>query len=199
MAESTSESDAALVRDGSVDPVGGTTVAPVEPVDGSVGGVEKTGESKQEPWWTRYTTALTEHAQDVVSALVAALLIALAGAILVASIVNFFTSTRGLQIRATDFLDNMLLVLILVEIVHTVVLSLRAHALAAQPFIVVGLVAVIRKILFALGSQQKLDPTTLGIYVAMVAVFVSALVAIEVFGGRGGPKGRSKDPRVGLH
>lgn len=153
-----------------------------------------------EPWWTRYTTTLTEHAQDVVSAVVAASLIVLAGAILVASIVTFFTMKHaGLSTRATDFLDKMLLVLILVEIVHTVVLSLRAHALAAQPFIVVGLVAVIRKILFALGSQEKLSATTLGIYVAMVAVFVAALVAIEVFGGRRRPKATPDDPTVGLH
>ena len=140
--------------------------------------------SSAEPWWTRYTISMTEHAQDVVSAVVAAVLITLAAAILVASIVNFFTMHGDLELRATDFLDKMLLVLILVEIVHTVVLSLRAHALAAQPFLVVGLVAVIRKILFALGSQERLSPTTLGVYVAMVAVFVAALVAIEVFGRR---------------
>lgn len=152
-----------------------------------------------EPWWTRYTTTVTEHAQDIVSAIVAASLIVMAAAILVASIVDFFTSNRGLEVRATDFLDRTLLVLILVEIVHTVVLSLRAHALAAQPFIVVGLVAVIRKILFALGSQQKLSPTTLGIYVAMVAVFVAALVSIEVFGGRRRPKSTPSDPTIGLH
>lgn len=155
--------------------------------------------SASEPWWTRYTTSLTEHAQDVVSAIVAASLIVLAAGILIAGIVNFFTTKGGMESRATDFLDRMLLVLILVEIVHTVVLSLRAHALAAQPFIVVGLVAVIRKILFALGSQERLSATTLGIYVAMVAVFVAALVAIEVFGGRNRPKPSPDDPTVGLH
>ena len=151
-----------------------------------------------EPWWTRHTTALTEHAQDVVSAVVAASLILLAGSILVDSMITFFSMSGSLTLRATDFLDRMLLVLILVEIVHTVVLSLRAHALAAQPFIVVGLVAVIRKILFALGSQQKLSATTLGIYVAMVAVFVAALVSIEVFGRRGS-KASPDDPTIGLH
>jgi hypothetical protein len=41
--------------------------------------------------------------------------------------------------------DRVLLVLILAEIVYTVVLSLRAHQLVAQPFFVVGLIAVIRK------------------------------------------------------
>lgn len=161
--------------------------------------VEERPADSTEPWWTRYTTVLTEHAQDVVSAVVAASLIVLAGGILVASIVNFFTVKGGLETRATDFLDKMLLVLILVEIVHTVVLSLRAHALAAQPFLVVGLVAVIRRILLALGSQEHLSATTLGIYVAMVGVFVAALVAIEVFGGRRRPKSSADERTTGLH
>lgn len=168
--------------------------------EGALTGVDARHEEEAaEPWWTRYTTVATEHAQDIVSAIVAASLVLLAGAILVDSVISFFTTSGTLQFRATDFLDRMLLVLILVEIVHTVVLSLRAHALAAQPFIVVGLVAVIRKILFALGSQQRLSATTLGIYVAMVAVFVAALVSIEVFGGRRRPKAAPDDPTIGLH
>ena len=151
--------------------------------------------------WNRNWSVWTEHAQDVVSSLVAATLILLAAAILVASVVDFFTTShhKGLEIAATDFLDKVLLVLILVEIVHTVVLSLKAHALAAQPFIVVGLVAVIRKILFALGSQQRLGAETLGLYIAMVAVFVSALVAIDVFGGRRRERVAPNDPTTGLH
>lgn len=152
------------------------------------------------PWWNRYPSAVTEHAQDIVSVAVAATLIILAGGILVAAVVDFFSAShhKGLEYAATDFLDKVLLVLILVEVVHTVMISLRAHALAAQPFIVVGLVAVIRKILFALGSQQKLSVSTLGIYIGMVAVFVAALVAIEVFGGRRRHES-SSDDTIGLH
>ena len=145
------------------------------------GGTAESGSSGD--WWRRTSSRLTERAQDVVSSLVAACLVVLAAAILVAAVVDFFPTSHhhGLTTGATDFLDKVLLVLILVEIVHTVVLSLRAHALAAQPFLVVGLVAVIRKILFALGSQQRLSDSTLGIYIGMVAVFVAALIAMEVF------------------
>lgn len=149
-------------------------------------------------WWSRTSSLVTERAQDVVSSLVAAFLIILAATILIAAAIDFFPTAHhhGLTVAATDFLDRVLLVLILVEIVHTVVLSLRAHALAAQPFLVVGLVAVIRKILFALGSQEKLSTDTLALYIAMVAVFVAALVAVEVYGGRRRSKG-SDD--LGLH
>lgn len=151
--------------------------------------------------WIRYSTTWAETLQDVVSSAAAFALIVLAGVILVSAVVDLFHQRHlGLVLDATNFLDKVLLVLILVEIVHTVVLSLRAHALAAQPFIVVGLVAVIRKILFALGSAQKLSTATLGLYIAMIAVFVTGLVAIEVFGGRRrGRPSDSKDPTVGLH
>lgn len=134
--------------------------------------------------WSRISTKWTEHAQDILSVAVGVTLIVMAAAILVASIVEFFheVGPKGLTLAATDLLDKVLLVLIVVEIVHTVILSLRAHALSAQPFIVVGLVAVIRRILFALGSQEKLSAATLGIYIGMVAVFVAGLVAVELFG-----------------
>lgn len=120
------------------------------------------------------------------SAAVAVAIVLLAGAILVASIVDFARSVHGagLTSAASVFVDKVLLVLILVEIVHTVVLSLRAHALVAQPFVVVGLIAVIRKILFVLSGQQRLSTTTLGLYIGMVAVFVAALVAIEMLARR---------------
>ena len=156
-----------------------------------------TGEERQEPRWSRISTAWTEHAQDVVSAGVALILIVLAATILIGAVVNFFNEIhpKGLTLAATDLLDQVLLVLIVVEIVHTVILSLRAHALAAQPFLVVGLVAVIRKVLFALGSSQNLSATTLALYIGMIAVFVASLVVIEVFGGR--RKDRGDSP--GLH
>ncbi|MGO9560525.1 MAG: phosphate-starvation-inducible PsiE family protein [Acidimicrobiales bacterium] len=127
-----------------------------------------------------------ERAQDVVSAAVGVTLVILAAIILVAGVVNFVRGLGNLSLTldATDLLDEVLLVLILVEIVHTVVLSLRAHALSAQPFIVVGLVAVIRKILFALGSQERISVSQLLLYILMAAVFVGSLVAVQLLDSR---------------
>jgi len=44
-------------------------------------------------------------------------------------------------------LDQLLLVLMLVEILHTVNISIRSHILVTEPFLVVGLIASIRRIL----------------------------------------------------
>jgi uncharacterized membrane protein (DUF373 family) len=135
------------------------------------------------PVATRSIWAL-EHAQDWVTVAVGIVLIALAAVLLIAGIVDFLDGSSGhVSAAAPILLDRVLLVLILVEIVYTVVLSLRAHRLVAQPFIVVGLIAVVRRILFVLtpGSNIKVSTSELALLIAMVAVFVAGLVVVSHF------------------
>jgi uncharacterized membrane protein (DUF373 family) len=124
---------------------------------------------------------LLEHAQDSVTIAVGVVLIALAVTLVVAALADFVTSRLPLAVRASGLLDQVLLVLILVEIVHTVVLSLQSHRLAAQPFIVVGLVAVIRRILVLLSEPTKVNTTELALLLAMVVAFVAGLIAVSRF------------------
>jgi len=127
---------------------------------------------------------ILEHAQDVVTVGVGIVLIALAGVLLVSGIVDFLDGSNGsVSAAAPVLLDRILLVLILVEIVYTVVLSLQSHRLVAQPFIVVGLIAVIRKILLVLtpGSETSVNNTQLALLIGMVAVFVAGLIAVSLF------------------
>jgi uncharacterized membrane protein (DUF373 family) len=87
----------------------------------------------------------------------------------------------GIDPAGINLLYRVLLVLILVEIVHTVVLSLRAHHLVAEPFIIVGLVAVIRKVLVVLSGMGTIPTTQLALLIAMIFVFVTALIAVTWF------------------
>ena len=113
-------------------------------------------------------------------------LIVLAAAELVSGVVDFFSGMpkTSIETAGIDLLDRVLLVLILVEIVHTVVLSLRAHHLVAQPFIIVGLVAVIRKILVDLSGTATVPTPELALLIAMIFVFVAALLAVTWFDRR---------------
>lgn len=122
-----------------------------------------------------------EHAQDLLSVVVGVLLVALAIVVLVLGIVEFFkdVATGSVETAVINLLDRVLLVLILVEIMHTVVLSLRAHHLVTRPLLAVGLVAVIRKILFVLSSEATISTTELGLLIAMIAVFVAALIFVS--------------------
>jgi uncharacterized membrane protein (DUF373 family) len=132
------------------------------------------------------STWLLEHAQDTVSLLVGAVLVGLATTVLMAGIVDFFSDIgkTSVETAGINLLGRVLLVLILIEIVHTVVLSLRAHHLVAKPFILVGLVAVIRKVLFVLSGSATVATTQLALLIGMIAVFVAALLAVHLFGGK---------------
>jgi len=127
-----------------------------------------------------------EHAQDIVTVAVGVVLIALAAVLVVSGLVDFVRTAihATIPIASIALLDQILLVLILVEIVHTVVLSLRAHRLAAQPFIIVGLVAVIRRILFVLSSEVKVNTTELGLLILMLVAFVASFIAVSWFDKR---------------
>jgi uncharacterized membrane protein (DUF373 family) len=130
-----------------------------------------------------------EHTQDVITVAVGVMLLILSAFLLMSGISGFVhvvTSGHALSAEPvvsadTSLLDEVLLVLILVEVVHTVVLSLRSHRLVAQPFIIVGLVAVIRKILFVLSGEKLPSASVLALLIAMVAVFIVGLIAVNRF------------------
>jgi uncharacterized membrane protein (DUF373 family) len=126
---------------------------------------------------------LLEHAQDLVSLVVGVLLVILAAVVLVLGIVDFFRDVLSgpVENAVVVLLNRVLLVLILVEIMHTVVLSLRAHHLVTQPLLAVGLVAVIRKILFVLSSEATVSTAELALLIAMIAVFVAALILVSKY------------------
>jgi uncharacterized membrane protein (DUF373 family) len=141
-------------------------------------------------WGVTSSIFVLEHAQDVVTVVVGLVLIVLAAVILISGIADFIhsltaagasLSASSVTNAATSLLDEVLLVLILVEIVHTVVLSLHSHRLVAQPFIIVGLVAVIRKILFVLSGQKLVSTSVLALLLALVAVFVASYIFISLF------------------
>ena len=68
--------------------------------------------------------------------------LATAGGILWSSLSHWTDATQTLRV-----LNELLVVLMLVEILHTVRISIRSHVLVTEPFLVVGLIASIRRIL----------------------------------------------------
>jgi hypothetical protein len=91
--------------------------------------------------------------------------------------------------RAVGLLDRVLLILLVVEILYTVQVSFREHALAPEPFLIVGLIAVIRRILILTaefegllrdGGQPFRDAMLeLAVLAALVLVLVVSLVLLR--------------------
>lgn len=93
-----------------------------------------------------------------------------------------------------EVIDRLLVVLMLVEILHTVRISIRSHTLVTEPFLVVGLIASIRRMLvitldaanltspehWASGGEAKLRASmlelgTLGVIVLVFVVSIHLL------------------------
>jgi Phosphate-starvation-inducible E family len=53
----------------------------------------------------------------------------------------------SLAAQPVRLLDELLVVLMMVEILHTVRISIRSHVLVTEPFLIVGLIASIRRVL----------------------------------------------------
>jgi uncharacterized membrane protein (DUF373 family) len=144
-------------------------------------------------------------AERVVFSLVGAMFFFAAFAVAVRATTDLWGLAFGprdtIIVAGTAFLDLMLLVLMLVELAYTVITSLRGTDLSAEPFLIVGLIAVIRRILVitiggvnlggkgspeatststALGSQ----PIELAILTAVVLVFVGSIALLRVRSGR---------------
>jgi uncharacterized membrane protein (DUF373 family) len=94
-------------------------------------------------------------------------------------------------------LDQLLLVLMLVEILHTVSISIRTHKLTMVPFLVVGLIASIRRVLVItmqaarLAEQNPLaqgeralsfnnSMIELGVLAVLILVFVMSIARLHV-------------------
>jgi uncharacterized membrane protein (DUF373 family) len=95
------------------------------------------------------------------AALYVAVGILLAGAALTVLLNAFGILWRGLVERsvagyALQALDQLLLVLVLVEILHTVRISIRSKEIILEPFLVVGLIASVRRVLVIAMQATKL-------------------------------------------
>jgi phosphate starvation-inducible membrane PsiE len=142
---------------------------------------ERAAEARE--WVARAFT----RAEDVVYVALGVLLAASAVALLISAAVTFVRTVAGGEIVGglVGILDQLLLVLMIVEILYTVQISFREHALMPEPFLVVGLIAGIRRVLVItaeLSNVTQRDPETfrhamleLGLLTVMILALVAAL------------------------
>ncbi|HJR61802.1 MAG TPA: phosphate-starvation-inducible PsiE family protein [Vicinamibacterales bacterium] len=90
----------------------------------------------------------------------------------------------SLSENIVQLLDRLLLILLIVEVMYTVQVSFRQHTLAPEPFLMVGLIAVVRRLLVLTAELpqmlEKADPTVfrqVSIELALLAGLIVALVA----------------------
>jgi len=101
-------------------------------------------------------------------------------------------------------LDSILLVLLIVEIMHTIRVSIVEHALLAEPFLVVALIAGVRRVLILTAEAAEFLPDhpelfdrillEMLVLIALFVVVVGALVMLRRLGRAegSGPEGATK-------
>ncbi len=100
-----------------------------------------------------------ERSERIVLTLIAVVLVALALLLLASNIVGLVQSLVAgtMSEKAIEILDGVLLVMMTMEIVYTVTLSLQSHKLVAEPFLVIGIIAAIRRTLVITAESTKLE------------------------------------------
>ena len=103
------------------------------------------GPGKAREWISRQFTRV----EDVVYVGLGILLAGSALVLLVAAAIRFGQGLSAGEFpgSAVDLLDRILLILMIVELLYTVQVSFREHALIPEPFLIVGLIAATRRIL----------------------------------------------------
>jgi uncharacterized membrane protein (DUF373 family) len=101
---------------------------------------------------------------------------------------------RALGGQIVSLLDQILLILLVIELLYTVQVSFRERGLIAEPFLVVALIAVIRRILVLTAEVPKLPEAgdvvfrhamqELGVLTVMVLVLVGSLIILQKYGKR---------------
>ncbi len=123
-------------------------------------------------------------AEDIIYIFLGILLAATALALLIREGIFFidYILAGSLSENIVFVLDRILLVIIFVEVLYTVQVSFRQHTLQPEPFLVVGSIAVTRRILVSTAELSKLaKETAAGFYnsmieLALLTVLILALV-----------------------
>jgi hypothetical protein len=141
--------------------------------------------------WRESITRAFIRVEDAVYVGLGTLLGSIALVLLVAVAVAFVQALLGdtLPDRAVGLLDRILLILMIVELLYTVQVSFREHALVPEPFLIVGLIAAVRRLLVLTAEfAQLLEKNEgafqgamleLGLLTVMIVALVVSLVVLK--------------------
>ncbi len=122
--------------------------------------------------------------EDTIYVGLGVLLAGVAAALLISEIVYFFQYLLAgvLSDNIVQLLDRILVIIIFVEVLYTVQVSFRQHILQPGPFLVVGLIAVTRRILVITAELPKMVKENQTVFhnamleLALLTVLIVALV-----------------------
>jgi len=115
--------------------------------------------------WTSKASRILGTSESVVLTLIGVALVMVALLLLYAGMHDLWVATlagpENVERSAIGILNTILLVMMTMEIVYTVAISLKSHTLIAEPFLIIGAIASIRRMLVitatSIESEAKPD------------------------------------------
>jgi len=153
--------------------------------------VDKSQAASKRNWVARAFTLV----EDVVYIGLGVILAASSIVLLVTGIIDFGQNlwSGSFAKEIVSLLDRILLVLLFVELLYTVQVSFREHTIVAEPFLLVGLIAGIRRVLvltaeFAELADKEAEVFDHFIYEmgALTVLIVTLVVSLYLLRQRGG-------------
>ena len=132
-------------------------------------------------WVARVFTGV----EDVVYVGLGLLLAGCSLALLVSGLIIFGQNliAGSLTTNIVALLDRVLLILLVVELLYTVQVSFREHALMPEPFLLIGLIAGIRRVLLLtaeLAQVQEKSDVVFQHFIAELLVLTILIVALVI-------------------
>jgi uncharacterized membrane protein (DUF373 family) len=138
-------------------------------------------ETPKRAWVARVFTAV----EDVVYVGLGLLLAGCSLALLISGLINFGQNLMAdsLTTNIVAVLDRVLLILLVVELLYTVQVSFREHALMPEPFLLIGLIAGIRRVLLLtaeLAQAHEMSGVVFEHFIVELLVLTALIIALVV-------------------
>ncbi len=113
--------------------------------------------------------------------------------------IDFGRSVVAGKARSVELLEHVLLILLVVELLYTVQVSFRKHTLVPEPFLLIGIISAIRRVLVLTAEYGELrekgerDAQYFFIELAVLTVLILTLaISLTVLRKGGGSDGAQR-------
>jgi uncharacterized membrane protein (DUF373 family) len=154
-------------------------------------------EELKRAWVARVFTTV----EDIVYVGLGLLLAGCSLALLVSGMIIFGQNLMAgsLTTNIVALLDRVLLILLVVELLYTVQVSFREHALMPEPFLLIGLIAGIRRVLLLTAELAQVDEKSDVVFqrfivelVALMVLIVALVISLVLLRRRSGMEGTER-------
>src|SRR5437868_11238307 len=145
--------------------------------------IEKEGRQRL---WTSHAAKLLGASESVLLVLIGVALVLVALLLLYSSMHDLNEAVHHgpgeIEHKAIEILNTVLLVMMTMEIVYTVAISLESHTLNAEPFLIIGVIAGIRRMLVitATSTEQEAHPEQFHNMLVELGLLAGTVVALAL-------------------